>query len=34
LPVRSRRYDDSFWRELMARGGAERSAKDIEKLFS
>jgi hypothetical protein len=29
LPVRSRRYDDTFWQELLGKAGAKRSAKDI-----
>ncbi|HEY3311914.1 MAG TPA: ATP-binding protein [Anaerolineales bacterium] len=31
LPVRSRRYDDNFWRELLGGSGAKRSESDILK---
>ncbi|MCI0519139.1 MAG: ATP-binding protein [Chloroflexi bacterium] len=29
LPVRSRRYDDKFWEELLGKGGGPKSEKDI-----
>ncbi|MEX2144414.1 MAG: hypothetical protein WD740_07450 [Anaerolineales bacterium] len=29
LPVKSRRYDQKFWDELLGKGGGKRSAKDI-----
>jgi hypothetical protein len=31
LPVRSRRYDDTFWRELLGDKGARRSEASILK---
>ncbi len=34
LPVRSRRYDDQFWKELAPRSASGKSSADIEKLFS
>jgi hypothetical protein len=30
LPVRSRRYDENFWEELMGKGGARRTAKEAK----
>ena len=30
LPVRSRRYDDKFWEELIGRGGGKKSEKEIK----
>jgi DNA helicase HerA-like ATPase len=33
LPVKSRRYDDTFWDELMAKGGSKRSqAQNLKEL--
>ena len=29
LPVRSRRYDDRFWEELLGRSGGKRSEREI-----
>jgi hypothetical protein len=31
IPVRSRRYDDTFWKELLGKGVKDRSTNDLLK---
>jgi hypothetical protein len=32
LPVKSRRYDDAFWKELLGGGGKKSEAQNLKEL--